>query len=312
MIFYASGAIVDHRTLEMVVERRIAVLTSFAYKGAMKKHFPILAPMLRAARFRLPYMVDSGAFTAWSKGKEVRREALIDFYNRTQDEYGDAFDFTFVSLDRIPGRQGMERTAEDYRVAADDTVRNYEAMRREVRGYVKPVYHNGDPERVLRAYDDAPYISLSASQDMAYAEREAWVSETAASMSTRQLHGLAMTGTRMLRTARWHSVDSASWVLWAGMGAIALLRPTGALKLLACSAESPRNKHFEQHLSTLSPIARDRVIADLEAEGITEEEVRTNSITRARYNIWTFKRACDWAATQPVVTARRTEGLFDA
>ena len=312
MIFYASGAIVDPRTLEMVVERRIAVLTSFAYKGAMKKQFPILAPMLRAARVRLPYMVDSGAFTAWSKGKEVRRDALIDFYNRTQEEYGDAFDFTFVSLDRIPGRQGVERTEDDYRVAAEETIRNYEVMKREVRGYVKPVYHNGDPERVLRAYDDAPYISLGASQDLSYAEREAWVSEMYGTLQGRQLHGLAMTGTRMLRTARWHSVDSASWVLWAGMGAIALLRPTGALKLLACSAESPRNKHFEQHLSTLSPIARDRVIADLEAEGITEEEVRTDSIVRARFNIWTFRRACDWAATQPVVTARRTEGLFDA
>ena len=175
MIFYASGSIVDPRTLEMVVERRIAVLTSFAYKGAMNKHFPILAPMLRAARYRLPYMIDSGAFTAWSKGKMVRREALVDFYNRAQDEYGDAFDFTFVSLDRIPGRQGAERTEEDYRVAADETVENYEVMKRAVNGYVKPVYHNGDPERVLRAYDDAPYISLSASQDMAYAEREAWV-----------------------------------------------------------------------------------------------------------------------------------------
>lgn len=312
MIFYASGAITDDATIELVAQRDIALLTSYAYKSAFRQQMPRLAALLRAAGKRLRYMLDSGAFTAWNKGKEVNRAALIDFYNWAHDSYGDCLDLVVVSLDRIPGRQGVERTAEDYRVAAEESVRNYDYMRTHVRAYVKPVYHDGDPQWVLDAYAPSPYISLSANQDMSYSDREAWVSDMVRKLPGRQLHGLAMTGTRMLRTARWHSVDSAAWRLWSAYGALAWLRDDGSLKILACSQESPRRKHFDVHLSSLTDIERDRIMCELAAERITEEQVRTDAIARARWNILVFKRACEWAASQTVVEARRQEGLFSA
>lgn len=313
MIFYASGAITDEASLELVVRHRIALLTSYAYKNAFKKQAPLLCALLRAQRLRLPYMLDSGAFTAWNKGKEVNREALIDFYNWAIDEYGDVLDFTLVSLDRIPGKQGVARTAADFAQAAEETVANYEYMRERVRGYVKPVYHDGEPEWVLAHYKDAEYVSLGANQDISYNEREAWVARTAAGvLADRKLHGLAMTGARMLRTVRWHSVDSAAWVLWAGYGAIAWLRDDGTLKIVPASAESPRRKMFDMHLSTLSPVERERIVTALEAEGLTLEQVATDTMARSRWNILVFHRACEWASAQPVVGAHQMEGLFDA
>lgn len=312
MIFYASGAITDEESLQLVVRHRIAVLTSYAYKNAFIKQAPILCRLLREQRLRLHYMLDSGAFTAWNKGKEVSRAALIDFYNWAIDTYGDVLDFTLVSLDRIPGRQGVARTAEDFAQAAEETVANYEYMVRHVRGYVKPVYHDGEPEWVLKHYANADYVSVSANQDMSYGEREAWVARMAATVFRgRKLHGLAMTGTRMLRTVRWHSVDSAAWVLWAGYGAIAWLRDDGSLKILATSQESPRRKQFDMHLTTLAPRVRDRIMSELEAEGFTLEMVQTDSIARSRWNILVFHRACKWAASREVLGAtQQLEGLF--
>lgn len=310
MIFYASGAIVDEASLDLVVQHRIAVLTSFAYKTAFYKQLGPLSSRLRAAGVRLPYMIDSGAFTAWSKGKTVDMDALIDLYNMAHEEYGDCFDYTFVSLDHIPGKQGVARTAEDFRIAAETTVRNYEIMKKRVRGYVKPVYHDGEAEWVLRAYDDAPYISLSANQDMAYEHRRLWVAETAQRLAHKQLHGLAMTGTNMLRTCRWHSVDSAAWVLWAGYGAIAWLREDGSLKILPVSKESPRNKKFDGHIRTLPTAVRDRLVADLEAEGFKLDTIGEDSVARSRWNILVFDRACKWAASQPILEPPH-KGFFE-
>lgn len=313
MIFYASGAITDDPTIELVAQRRIALLTSYAYRGAFIRQAPLLARLMRGQKARLPYMIDSGAFTAWNKGKLVNRARLIDFYNWAIDNYGDTFDFTLVSLDRIPGKQGVERTEADYKQAAEETVRNYEYMVEHVRGYVKPVYHDGEPEWVLQHYKAAEYLSVSANQDLSYNEREAWVAWVEAKyFKGRRLHGLAMTGTRMLRTIHWHSVDSAAWRLWAAMGAIAWLREDGSLKILPTSRESPRGKKFDMHLATLPSLAKDKILAALSAEGLSFEQVRDDSLARSRWNILVFRRACDWAATQVLVAPRREEGLFDA
>lgn len=308
MIFYASGAITDARSIERMVEHRIAILTSFAYKGAFKKQIPVLASLLRAAHCRLPYMLDSGAFTAWNKGKEVDREALIDFYNQAHDEYGDCLDLTCVSLDRIPGRQGVQRTEEDFAEAARETVENYEYMIRRVRPYLKPVYHDGEARWVLDHYRDAHYIGLGANQDASYEYREAWVASVLETFKDKKLHGLAMTGTRMLRTAPWHSVDSAAWVLWAGMGAIAWLRDDGSLKILACSAESPRRKEYNVHLSTLDPVQQEEVRAAVEADGFKVDTLRVDSVERARWNVLVFARACAWATKQPILPPRLIGG----
>jgi hypothetical protein len=190
-------------------------------------------------------------------------------------------------------------------------VANYEHMRKHVRGYVKPVYHDGEPEWVLEHYKDAWYVSVSANQDQGYDKREAWVAQMAQThFKGRALHGLAMTGTRMLRTTRWHSVDSAAWVLWAGYGAVALLREEGSLKIMATSFESPRRKQFDMHLTTLAPIVRDSIVAEMEAEGFTLEQVQQDGTARARWNILVFHRACQWAAKQSVVGAAQLEGLF--
>lgn len=317
LTFYASGAITDTPTLAMIADKQIAVLTSYAYRTGFKKQAPVLTAMLRERGHRIPYMLDSGAFTAWNKGKEVNRDALIDFYNWAFDEYGDVLNpLTVVSLDRIPGRQGVERVPEDFVNAARESVENYDYMLKHIRAGVelKPVFHDGDPEYVLNRYaDSCTYLSLSANLDLAYWQREAWVAEMSQHprIVPLRLHGLAMTGTRMLRTVSWHSVDSSAWALWAAYGAIAWLREDGSFKTIPASAESPRRKRADGHLATLPGPVRERILAALHEEGFTEEEMTRDAIARARWNILVFWRACEWASKQQLVTTRREgAGLF--
>jgi hypothetical protein len=312
VIFYASGTFIAPRIQEAIVRHKIAFLTSFAYRTAMWQQLPTLASRLRAAGVRVHFMLDSGAFTAWSLGKEIAIDSLIDACNRVQDEYSDCLDVTFVSLDRLPGRKGTKPTPAELTSAVEESVRNYEVMAKRVRGYVKPVFHLGDADWAADYYAKRiNYIGLGASRDQPYEVRRKWAADMGIRFAGKKLHGLAMTGTRMLRTVAWHSVDSAAWVQWAGFGAIAWVRPNGALVTIPVSQESPRVKDIDGHLSTLAEPLRDRIIAELHSMGTTELEVRESSEARAIVNIVMFQRACDLATTKGTVTEGR-EGLFNA
>lgn len=312
MIFYASGTFVNPAIQRAIVEYRIAFLTSFAYRTALWQQLPPLAAQLRERKRKVAFMMDSGAFTAWSSGKEIDINRLIDACNKVEDEYADCLDVVYVSLDRLPGRKGIKPTEEELKSAVEESVKNYEVMKRRVRGYVKPVFHLGDAEWAADYYAKrVDYIGLGASRDQPYEARRKWAADMGIRFAGKKLHGLAMTGTRMLRTVAWHSVDSAAWVQWAGFGAIAWVRPNGALVTIPVSQESPRAKDMDGHLATLSDPIRERINEELKALGTNETEVRESSEARSIVNIVMFQRACDWATQRGIITEGR-EGLFNA
>ena len=314
MIFYASGALAHVESdlvIDMLVRYEIDFLASFAYRRDFDIKLPKLASRLRAERKKLHMMVDSGAFTAWSSGKEVNLEQLIDECNRLQDSYNDCLDMVFVSLDRLPGRKGIKPTAKEIADGALESFQTFEKMTRLVRGPVKPVYHLGDPEWVARRYEkEVGYIGLGASRDVPYEARRRWAHEMGHRFAGHPLHGLAMTGTRMLRTVRWHSVDSATWIQWAGFGNIAWLLPNGALRTISVSRESPNNKRADAHLSTLSKMHQEEIIEGLKEYEIPLEKILTTMHGRGAINMLMYKRACDWAAKQSL-TDERSLGVFD-
>lgn len=311
MHFYASGTVQAPRLLDVVVQHDIPVLTSFAYEAALRKQTAALAERLRPARRRLSYMLDSGAFTSWSVGKSVSLTRYCDTCNEMLDRFSDVFDWTFVALDKIPGKRGEQPTEAQALEAAKESLANYEHMRRMVRGDIKPVFHLGDPDWLADAYDGAEFVGLGASQNVTYELRRQWVARAAKRFAGRKLHGLAMTGTRMLRTAPWYSVDSASWILWAAYGAIAWVNSDGSLSIVPLSVESPRKHEFDRHLLSTAAALSDRVFDEIkERAGWTKEELTTNPEVRQAWNLLAFRQACDVAETMGVLEME--EGLFDA
>jgi hypothetical protein len=211
----------------------------------------------------------------------------------------------------MPGRKGRAPTAQEIKDAAEESMRNYDVMRARVNGPVKPVFHYNDPLWLGDHYSrQTHYLGLGVPTTMPYEVRRRWVHQMGYRFSNHPLHGLAMTGTRMLRTVRWHSVDSASWVQWAGFGNIAWLLPNGALKTISVSRESPNNKRADAHLSTLSKMHQEEIIEGLKEYEIPLELILTTMQARAALNVIIFKRACDWAAKQSL-TDERSLGVFD-
>lgn len=296
--------------LEYLVATESAVLTSFAYRSILRERTPLLAEECRRQGKRMEHMIDSGAFTAWSSGKVIDLEQYCDTCNDLLQQYGDVMDFTFVALDKIPGEKGRPMTAEDRLEACKISAANYHYMCKHVEGFVKPVFHTGDPDWLLMEYADADYISFGMSQQWSEDERVAWAAANAHKVEGRKLHGLAATGYRMLRAAPWYSVDSAAWQYCASMGGINWVRPSGRIMSIAISQESPKQKDFDQHFLTMSKLHQEMLIAEMEKLGTTIDELSREYAARWKVNIHMYRKACEMASVAPQTAIQG--GLFDA
>jgi hypothetical protein len=297
MLFFAAGVFTTPLLQQIVTDHRIAILTSFADQAGLRRSLPALASRLRGANTRLDFMLDSGAFGAWSRGCETDLRAYIDCANRIIDDFSDCLDITTVALDRIAGRKGVWPTVAEAEAAAIESQRNYDLMRERVRGYVLPVFHAVDPRWLAKYFDKhAEYLGLGVSQDLGSEARRRWVATAAPYFAKNRLHGFAATGSRMLRSARWHSVDSAAWAKWAAYGCIAWVRADGRLQTIPVSRQSPHARDHRRHIDNCTAYLRDRMHREFSELGFTPNQMRDCGDARAAFNAVQFQRACDIAS----------------
>lgn len=311
--FYVSGNYnnaADNMLVDYLLDIKSPILSSYAYKGVLYPRAQTFAEKLRERKQRLKHMIDSGAFTSWSSGKVINLDEYCDACNQLLDDYGDCMDLVFVALDEIPGKKGRETTQADRDTACTISAKNYDVMRERVRGVVKPVFHTGDPDWLLKHYAESDYISFGMSQALSEVERVAWVVNSRHKAKGKKLHGLAATGFSMLRAARWHSVDSAAWQYCASMGGMNWVKQDGRLIALAISNESPKQKDFDGHYNTLSFCHQEVIRAAVEKAGLTIEELQSQYVARWRWNIACYHEACRRASDAPLINLEK--GLFDA
>lgn len=183
-------------------------------------------------------MLDSGAFTVWTKGAAINLDAYIDFCEQWPDvSY-------YVNLDVIPGKPGVRPTPSTVEDTCKQGWNNYRRMiERLPKHKVIPVFHQGDPIRWLHKYLDAgvPYLGISPGNDRRTKSKSAKArfAGRASKTDTKlqwlrsikpilfngetpriKLHGFAVTSFDLMNFWRWHSVDSASWKFAGAWGAI--------------------------------------------------------------------------------------------
>jgi len=180
-------------------------------------------------------MVDSGAFTAWNKGKQIDLQTYIQYAHevlkkiaifKNQKMY-------IVNLDVIPGRVGethalnSNRKQENLDLIEKAAREGYKNMRRMLKEGITPihVFHQGESFRWLdKMLEYLPYIGISPANDMPSTTRIRWI-ETVFEYLHKEgtavdTHGFAVTNYTTLRTFPWTSCDAASWRIAAGMGNI--------------------------------------------------------------------------------------------
>ncbi len=228
----------------------------------------------------MAFILDSGAFSAWTRQVSIDLDQYIDFCSRhPQVDY-------YVNLDVIPGSptgQNMH-TESIIEQAAAQGWKNYCKMIRQLPiEKVIPVYHFQESLKWLDKMlsTEAPYIGIGFGRANTTRLRAGWLKQIRRHLTgsdgkcIRAVHGFAVTGFDLMKCFPWHSVDSASWVQAGGFGKIYVPRyVAGAFDyskdptVFNVSDSSPTRGEFNQHVLDTSPLVRSRVSAYLDSCGI--------------------------------------------
>ncbi len=167
---------------------------------------------------RVELFVDSGAFTAWTKGAVVDVDAYGTFLRAHASKITVA-----ANLDVIPGRPGKLPSALDIDKAAAQGWENYATLQKKLRGTdvsLLHAYHRGEPVRWLKKLvDECEYFGLGglAGRGTTTDKKMSFLDEVMphltddAGRPIRKFHGFGVTSAELVRRYPWYSVDSTTW-----------------------------------------------------------------------------------------------------
>lgn len=209
-------------------------------------------------------MLDSGAFSSWTKGKEINIDQYIDFIKSVQD----CVDF-YICLDVIGDPIG--------------TLKNQNYM--ESKGLnPMPVFHRNEDYSFLQAlitkYD---YIGLGGMASgvgiMDIQNHLDRCFELICNQPNRlpkvKVHGFGLTAMELMLRYPWYSVDSSSWALTGAFGSIIIPAKNlqGSLVYneppvkIKISDRAPQSTQEGIHFKTMSPAEQDYVLNYITSKG---------------------------------------------
>lgn len=167
-----------------------ALLVSYEYLAGFERHHDKL-------KYR-DWVLDSGAFSAFTKGKTVELAKYVDDCKRLQLAHGARLSEVYA-LDVIG----------DWRAG----LKNVEAMWKAGIEAI-PCYHYGEPEDVLLALArDYPKIALGGCATMPAKVRASFAAQCFARVWPKKVHGFGFGSDACVLAAPFHSVDASSWSL---------------------------------------------------------------------------------------------------
>lgn len=238
--------------------------------------------------------VDSGAFSAHTKGKELDVDEYIEYLNARQGCFE-----VIAQVDKIPGEFGKKKTREQLLEAPELSWENYLYMRDKVIDYnnLTPIFHQGEDfkhlHRMLETTFDGehiPYIGISPANDVSTKEKAKWF-ETVfriirdSSNPNVKTHAFGMTSLDLLEQYPFYSADSTSWLMTSANGSIM----TSWGLMLMSDVQVNNAKHFNH----LSPEMQAKVAEEVAKWGYDIEEAKTNYKIRGLINASYLKNWAD-------------------
>jgi len=219
---------------------------------------------------KIDLFMDSGAFSAWTQGKDININEYIQFIKENQDVIN-----IYANLDviGIGGKQPNKLTAEK-------TLENQKIMEKAGLSPV-PVFHFGEPFPYLKDYcDKYEYIALGVAGNIG-AKLIPWLDKCFSEFicdekgyPKAKIHGFAVTSLKLMLRYPWYSVDSTSWVITGRMGSIFV--PCGTKgewiynktpRKVSVSLRNPNIKDEGQHINTFSPMEQEVILSYIHKKG---------------------------------------------
>lgn len=238
------------------------------------------------------FFIDSGAYTAYTKGISINVDEYIEYLNKYSDKTT-----IFAQLDTIPGRFNQPKTRDDIVNAPRLSWENYLYMRNRLREPNKliPIFHQGEDYKwlinMLEWTDEngnhIPYIGVSPATDVPGIESFLDKSFSIIKHSNNpnvKTHAFGMTQLKLLEMYPYTSADSTSWKLCAAMGSI--YTPYGTV-YVSNFKQNDKNYILKQPYD-----AQKKLFEYIEQNGYTFNDVAISDIPRYILNI---KYLMNWA-----------------
>ena len=238
--------------------------------------------------------IDSGAFSAHTKGAEVDVEEYIEYLNSIDDEL-----YIFAQVDKIPGVFRQPKTREELLEAPHQSWENYLYMRPKLKSPKKllPIFHQGEEyhwlENILEWTDEngehIPYIGISPANDRPVKEKEKFIEKCFKIIAKSpnpnvKTHAFGMTSLNILEAYPFTSADSTSWILNAAMGSI--MTKFGSVTV------SDGRTHGNDHILRMPKAAQQEIQNYVESHGYNMKELAEDYKQRILFNI---EFLTDWA-----------------
>jgi hypothetical protein len=307
---------------------KIRELTSFV--ECSREH--IWRHLMEVNSLRCEFFLDSGAFSAWSKGTSIDLEEYAQFILDRPDTFN-----VIANLDVIPGAWGEVPTQRDIDRSAEQGWENFYALEKLLKPIGKRpinIYHQGEDKKWLKKLmDEQDYFGVSPGNDRTTRQKIEWLDAIMPTLTDdkgwpiRKFHGFGVTSLEVLLRYPWYSVDSTSWVLTGRFGAIhvplqvddgvsvpdALYYWTSKgekyqIHKVIFSSKAPKLKEYGQHFKSYSKVEQEKIMAYVhslpldpasDGEGrpyeSMEEQLAQDYVTRDQVNILFFlKLEKDW------------------
>lgn len=202
-IYFSTVAYKNKWEIDIIRDLRPAhILVSFFYL----RKYP-LDGLVRDLGYRPVIMLDSGAYSAWSLGKNISLVDYLAYLIQNKDHIDH-----YLSLDVIPDGSGVDSEAVGY---------GYYSIMRDLGLHPIPCYHYGSPPSELQRYvdDGNAYIALGNTVPVRNKALVAdWVRSLIKQYPSTQFHLLGSSSKKVLEVDGLTSCDASTWITGALMG----------------------------------------------------------------------------------------------
>ena len=167
----------------------------------------------------LNILVDSGAFTAWTKDKQVDIDEYIEYIEKQIRPIEKCHNVNIINLDVIPGSFGNRPTREQIGESAKQGMKNYLYMKSKGIETIH-TYHMYESKEVLdEIKKHCSYIGISPANDASVKARIEWLKGVYYDLRIDyKTHILGFTAKSMLEVIPVYSCDSVEWQTGAMFG----------------------------------------------------------------------------------------------
>lgn len=193
------------------------ILTSFAFCKSPQK---ILESFNGVFPERL--IIDSGAFSVWTKGEVIDIDKYANFCQELKKILPKEIDLNIVNLDVLPGRFGQRPTTEQRELSAEAGWANMLYLEGKGLKVIHVFHQHEDFKWLDKLREHSDYIGISPANDVSMKEKMNWLNKVFGVLrDTKKAHGFAVTSDVQLTKYPFYSVDSSSWSAASRYGRVA-------------------------------------------------------------------------------------------